>query len=250
MLVQSSSYEVIAGSLARAAGTLKAESLKAESPKAESSDSKAESRKANLSEIKSPEAKRSAVKQSESGSSENEPTGAGGPKAEAFGRAYVTHRRSLLRYISGLTAGDAQRAEDVFHETMLRAWRHPDLLAQDESTLRPWLFAVARRIVIDGWRARSARPSEVLILDGVSETVPVARDEIEELVTRLEVRQALRHLTPQQFAAIVEVYYRQRSVAETARILGVPAGTIKSQLYYALKALRAALTQAERPSPQ
>lgn len=164
--------------------------------------------------------------------------------AESLRQAYLVHHRSLLGYITGLAAGDRHRAEDVIQETMLRAWRHPELLAQGAGALRPWLFAVARHILIDGWRARSARPAEVL--DEVAETAAEAPDENEVLLDRLEMLAALRRLSPEHQAALVEIYYRQRSVAETARVLGIPAGTIKSRAYYALKALRTALEESHR----
>jgi len=58
-----------------------------------------------------------------------------------------------------LTSGDRQRAEDIVQETLLRAWQHPDAIA--ERPPRPWLFAVARNLAVDAYRARKARPREV-----------------------------------------------------------------------------------------
>jgi RNA polymerase sigma-70 factor (ECF subfamily) len=161
--------------------------------------------------------------------------------AEALREAFLVHHRSLLGYVTRLAAGDQHRAEDVIQETMLRAWRHPEVLARGAASLRPWLFAVARRIVIDGWRAKSARPAEVF--DEVPESAPVVPDEIEDLLDRLAMAGALSGLSPAHRSALVEIYYRQRSMAEIANALGIPAGTIKSRVFYALKALRAALQE-------
>src|ERR1700733_4497609 len=69
------------------------------------------------------------------------------------------HAGPLLRYAMYLTGGDRQRAEDVVQEVLLRAWQHPDAVAGQPA--RPWLFTVAKNLVIDGQRARRARPQEV-----------------------------------------------------------------------------------------
>src|SRR5438876_612430 len=78
---------------------------------------------------------------------------------EAFVRAlYAEHGGALLRYALHLTGGDRQRAEDLVQETIVRAWRHPEALA--DRPARPWLFAVARNLAVDSYRARQARPPE------------------------------------------------------------------------------------------
>src|ERR1039458_1941160 len=70
---------------------------------------------------------------------------------------YAEHAGPLLRYAFHLTSGDRQRAEDIVQETLLRAWLHPDAIA--ERPARPWLFAVARNLAVDSHRARNARPA-------------------------------------------------------------------------------------------
>ena len=78
---------------------------------------------------------------------------------EAFVRAlYAEHGGALLRYALHLAGGDRQRAEDLVQETIVRAWRHPEALAGRPA--RPWLFAVARNLAVDSYRARQARPQE------------------------------------------------------------------------------------------
>ncbi|WP_083913472.1 sigma factor-like helix-turn-helix DNA-binding protein [Nocardia concava] len=52
------------------------------------------------------------------------------------------------------------------------------------------------------------------------------------------VSEALARLSPEHRAVVVELYYRDRSVAETARPLGIAEGTVKSRSYYAVRALR------------
>jgi RNA polymerase sigma-70 factor, ECF subfamily len=158
---------------------------------------------------------------------------------EALVRAlYDEHAAPLLRYALRLTSGDRQRAEDIVQETLLRAWLHPEAIA--ERPARPWLFAVARNLAVDSHRARNARPREVG--EAALELVPVA-DEADRVLESWAVADALRDLRPEHRQVLVQTYYLGRSVAEAAAELGIPGGTVKSRTFYALKALKLALEE-------
>src|SRR6266513_84880 len=138
---------------------------------------------------------------------------------ETFVRAlYAEHGGALLRYALHLTGGDRQRAEDLVQETIVRAWRHPEALA--DRPARPWLFAVARNLAVDAYRARKARPREVG--EAALELVP-APDEAERALESWAVADALKSLRPEHRGVLLETYYRGRSVAEAAVVLGIPA---------------------------
>lgn len=151
---------------------------------------------------------------------------------------YAEHSGPLLGYALRLTNGDRQHAEDVVQETLLRAWSHPQAL--DGRPIRPWLFTVARNLVVDAVRARRSRPPEVG--DAALEVLPAA-DEIDRALESWTVAEALADLSPEHRSVLVETYYRGRSVGEAAQALGVPPGTVKSRTYYALRALRLALEE-------
>jgi RNA polymerase sigma-70 factor, ECF subfamily len=153
---------------------------------------------------------------------------------------YDLHARVLLAYALRLTDGDRVRAEDIVQETLLRAWRNRELLDDDVRPVRPWLFTVAQRLAIDAHRARQARPPEVG--DGALASVP-SLDDVEQALDRIVVADALRALSQEHRAVIVETYFRGRSVAEAAVVLGIPPGTVKSRCYYALRALKLALAE-------
>jgi RNA polymerase sigma-70 factor (ECF subfamily) len=153
-------------------------------------------------------------------------------------RLYDNHAAALRGYVTALLEGDRQSAEDVVQETVVRAWRHADRLDGDGESFRPWLLKVARRLVIDRYRQRTSQPAEIGgdTPDRISET-----DESERKLSALVVSEALSALSPAHREVIVEVYYRGNTIDEAARLLGVPAGTVKSRTYYALRALRQAL---------
>jgi RNA polymerase sigma-70 factor (ECF subfamily) len=150
------------------------------------------------------------------------------------------HGGPLLAYATRLTDGDRQRAEDIVQETLLRAWRHPEALAADRGSARPWLCTVARNLAVDAHRARMARPPEVGP-DALS--VVAVGDEADRVLESWIVTDALRALSADHREVLVETYFRGKSVAEAASALGVPPGTVKSRTYYALRALRLALTE-------
>jgi RNA polymerase sigma-70 factor (ECF subfamily) len=134
------------------------------------------------------------------------------------------HAAALWSYCVRLTGHDHARAEDVVQETLLRAW----------------LYTVARNIVIDEWRTKRAR-SEVAVAE-VPEP-PGAGDGTDEQLLAWVVAEAVTKLSPEHRAVLVECYYRGRPVAEAARLLGIPEGTVKSRTHYALRALRLALEE-------
>jgi RNA polymerase sigma-70 factor (ECF subfamily) len=148
---------------------------------------------------------------------------------------------ALHRYVSRLTAHDTQLAEDVVQETLLRAWQRPNIVNNRYSSIRPWLFTVARNLVHDHWRARKSRPAEVG--DAELDTVAEERDHIDETVQAHAMRQAMARLSPEHRAVLAQVYYRGLSIVDAAAALGVPVGTVKSRSYYALRSLRLALEE-------
>jgi RNA polymerase sigma-70 factor (ECF subfamily) len=162
---------------------------------------------------------------------------------------YDAHAGVLLGYVRRLVGGDLARAEDVVQETLLRAWRHPQALDPRRTggtSVRAWLLTVARHLVIDGERARRARPTEVPH-DAGSEgiTPPGTRphsvdDRLDQILLAHGMSEALEALTADHRAVLEQLYYLDRSVADTARALGVPEGTVKSRAYYGLRALRIA----------
>src|SRR5262249_8796650 len=155
---------------------------------------------------------------------------------------YRQYHGPLLLFVIRLTAGDRQQAEDVVQETMVRAWREARRLDLSEPSLMPWLATVARRIVIDEHRRKRVRPLEI----GGAEVVdraPVAADETDHLLRKMLVTEALQALTPAQREVLNETILRDRTVNEAAEGLGSPVGTVKSRVYYALKALRVALAE-------
>lgn len=159
--------------------------------------------------------------------------------AEAMTELWHRHGDSLLRFALKLTRGDQHRAEDIVQETLVRAWRHPEVVRGGKGAIRAWLFTVTRHVAIDMWRARS-RADETI--DDWQTDRPDPAEPIEQVVTAMEVQAALSQLTPQQRDVVVAMYFHGRSTAEIAESLGIPVGTVKSRVHYGLRRLRELLS--------
>jgi RNA polymerase sigma-70 factor (ECF subfamily) len=172
----------------------------------------------------------------------------GGRRAEVADEAlvrcvYEEHGRAILAYATGLL-GDRHAAEDIVQEALMRAWRNPEALTNGKGSVRGWLLTVTRNLVIDRLRVNTARP-----LTEADEPArePAVGDHAEAVVDALLVTAALGHLSSEHRQVLVEVYFKGRSVAETAQALGIPPGTVKSRCYNALRALRGHLGPAGGP---
>jgi len=155
-----------------------------------------------------------------------------------FRSLYAEHRPALLRLATVLTGEDRGRAEDLVQETMLRAWTHRANLDIQHRSPRAWLITVARHLAVDAHRAWRARPPEAELDDDLA---LAGGQRADASIDGAGVRAALAALPGPQRQVLAEIYYRDRSVAETAHILKIPPGTVRSRTFYGLRALRRAL---------
>lgn len=145
----------------------------------------------------------------------------------------------VLRYVD-----DVHRAQDLVQETLLRAWAGLHRIDASRGSTRSYLLTIARNVVTDSWRAEQRRVRLVTgdaALDA-AHAVPSTAD-VDHAIEAWLVAEALTHLTPEHRGVVRSLYFEGRSVAETAQHLEVPAGTVKSRAYYAVRALRVALEE-------
>jgi RNA polymerase sigma-70 factor (ECF subfamily) len=158
--------------------------------------------------------------------------------------AYAAHGRELYRFALR-SLSDSGLAEEAVQTTYLRAWRAAARFDESLGSLRTWLFAILRNVVVDMARARAARPSlaDAPPAEYGSERWPASESEVDRMLVAWQVEEALRRLSADHRTALIEIYYRSRSYEEVALELAIPTGTVKSRVYYALKALRLALEE-------
>src|SRR5437763_15825007 len=126
--------------------------------------------------------------------------------------AYAAHSGELYGF-AVRSLGDRGLAEEAVQETFLRAWRAGDRFDPELGSLRTWLFAILRNVVIDLGRARAARP-------GILDEAPEGVDEpLEQALLAWQVEEALRRIGTSHRQVIVETYFRGRPYAELAAAL-------------------------------
>lgn len=158
-----------------------------------------------------------------------------GPLIELYDR-YAT---PIYRFGLGLL-GDRHQAEELVQETFLRLWRSAPRFDAAQSSVRSFIFLLARRSAADARRRQAARPT----VAGEPEPDvhpapdPVPEEVVERIAVGLEVREALEDL-PGKYRDVLELGYdRQLSQSEIASQLGIPLGTVKTRTYHALRAMR------------
>ena len=153
---------------------------------------------------------------------------------QAFDELYKRHRQPLFNFVCRLLQDEAL-AEDVFQETYMRVLENADRF-KPRAKFSTWLYTVAHNLCMDELRRRKMSiPAEKMAAP------PPARDPHDHLLAREEAAAAhhlLAALQPHLRAVVVLRVLRDCSQEETAKIVGVPVGTVKSRLHHALKQLR------------
>jgi RNA polymerase sigma-70 factor (ECF subfamily) len=132
---------------------------------------------------------------------------------------------------------DVDRAEDALQDALVIAWRElPEL--RDPDRFDFWVQRILANMCIEHARRDRRRYAslQVLTLDDHS-----APDELQGIVDRDTVDRAFRRLKPEERTVLVLRHYLGYEPAVIAEILGVPAGTIRSRLHHAHRAMRAAI---------
>ena len=152
---------------------------------------------------------------------------------------YTDYAKALHGYVEQFCP-DRTSADDIVQETFIRAWRHLPQLSADDRPIRPWLFRVARNLLIDANRAARAQP---MVVPDQAAGEAGTDSGLEEILDRQLVSAALQHLSPAHQTVLVETFYRGGTMATVARELGIPHGTARSRPHYALDAMRKELQE-------
>jgi RNA polymerase sigma-70 factor (ECF subfamily) len=160
---------------------------------------------------------------------------------EAFGVLARVHGDRLYA-IAQRILREVDRSEDAVQQALVIAWRELPRL-RDPDRFEPWLHRIVVHACYGEARRRREWTAHVRLLpvDG-----PAQPDESSNLANRDLVDRGFRRLPPEQRAILVLHHYLGLTPAEIAETLGIPAGTARSRLHYAHRAMRAALEADER----
>jgi RNA polymerase sigma-70 factor, ECF subfamily len=155
---------------------------------------------------------------------------------------YARHNVRVFRFIVRLT-GNTSTAEDLVSEVFLDVWRQADAF-EAKCQVSTWLLAIARYKALSSLRRRS----EEQLDDKVAATIEDTSDNAETIVYHKDrsalVQKCLTQLSPAHREVIDLVYYHEKSVEEVSKIVGVPAATVKTRMFYARNKLQELLKQS------
>jgi RNA polymerase sigma-70 factor, ECF subfamily len=144
---------------------------------------------------------------------------------------YGRHNVRVYRFILRLTSNQSL-AEDLVSEVFLDVWRQADAF-EAKSQVSTWLLAIARYKALSALRRRTDEHLD----DQTAATIEDTADTPEAVVgtknRNMIVQKCLTQLSPAHREVIDLVYYHEKSVDEVAKIVGVPAATVKTRMFYA-----------------
>ena len=148
---------------------------------------------------------------------------------------FARHRTFVYRWLLGFVSNETL-AEDLLSEVFFDVWRQADRF-EGRSSVSTWLISIAR------FKALSARRRQVDLELGeeIETSVADPADDPEAALQEKHrselLRRALSRLSSEHRKIIDLVYYHEKSIAECAEILGIPAATVKTRMFYARKKL-------------
>ena len=161
-----------------------------------------------------------------------------------FGR----HRQRVYRFALRLVGNDAT-AEDIVSEVFLELWRRAASFKR-RAQLSTWLLAITRNKALSALRARVDQPLDDATAEAMPDPAITAEESLQASERSALLRPCLERLSPAHREIIDLVYYHEKSVDEVAAIVGVPAATVKTRMFYARKRLAELAKGAGITAPQ
>lgn len=148
-----------------------------------------------------------------------------------FERYQLIVYRFVLRLV-----GNSSTAEDIVSDVFIELWRHAARF-EGRAQLSTWILAIARNKAVSAMRGRIDQPLEDTMLEAIPDQGMTAEETLHASERSAVLRQCLVQLSPAHREIIDLVYYHEKSVEEVSVILGVPAATVKTRMFYARRRL-------------
>ncbi|HSS63460.1 MAG TPA: RNA polymerase sigma factor [Gammaproteobacteria bacterium] len=153
---------------------------------------------------------------------------------KTFERLVVEQIPRLRRYARALT-GDRVPADDLVQETLARAISRRHLWVP-RSRIRPWLFTIMHNLFVNDLQKQARTPA--LFAAEENDARLAAKGHAETDLILRDLDRALAELTEEQREVVLLIGLEQLSYKETARVLGIPPGTVMSRLSRGRERLR------------
>ena len=148
---------------------------------------------------------------------------------------FARHRTFVYRWLLGFVSNETL-AEDLLSEVFFDVWRQADRF-EGRSSVSTWLISIARFKALSARRRRVDLELGEEIETSVADPADDPEAALQEKHRSELLRRALSRLSSEHRKIIDLVYYHEKSIAECAKILGIPAATVKTRMFYARKKL-------------
>lgn len=156
---------------------------------------------------------------------------------------YRRHAQALLAYLMSI-AGSHEAAEEILQDTFVAAWNGASRF-QNRSSVRTWLFGIARRQAMNTLRRKSLPTTDDSNLDTFSGHEPEPEQWVIARAERDRIARAVAALSPVHREVLTLTFVHHLSYEEITDVLEIPTGTVKSRLSNARRALRTELARLE-----
>jgi RNA polymerase sigma-70 factor (ECF subfamily) len=155
---------------------------------------------------------------------------------------YARHNVRVYRFIVRLTANPTL-AEDLVSEVFLDVWRQADSF-EAKCQVSTWLLAIARYKALSALRRRCDDQLDDVMAASIADPADDPETTVYNKDRSAIVQKCLAQLSPAHREVLDLVYYHEKSVDEVAQIVGVPAATVKTRMFYARNKMADLLKQA------
>lgn len=159
---------------------------------------------------------------------------AGGDRL-AMQALYARHHVKVFRFVLRLVRNEAS-AQDLISEVFLDVWRQAARF-EGRSAVSTWILAIARFKALSSVRRRKEAQLDEEEAERIEDEADTPEVALQKKDTGEVLRQCLAKLSPDHREIIDLVYYHEKSVKETAEIVGVAEATVKTRMFYARKKL-------------
>jgi RNA polymerase sigma-70 factor, ECF subfamily len=141
----------------------------------------------------------------------------------------------VYHFVLRLVANSAT-AEDIVSDVFIELWRHAASF-EGRARLSTWIFAIARNKAVSAMRGRIDLPLEDAMAEAIPDRACTAEEILDASQQAAALHRCLAQLSPAHREIIDLVYYHEKSVEEVSTIVGVPAATVKTRMFYARRQL-------------
>ncbi|WP_020179178.1 sigma-70 family RNA polymerase sigma factor [Methylopila sp. M107] len=155
---------------------------------------------------------------------------------------YARHSTRAFRFLIRLVR-DEGRAEDLMNDTFFDVWRQASRF-EGRSSVSTWILSIARFKALSAMRRTTEKELEPEVAEAVEDDADNPEVTSQKLSKAQAMRRCLDLLSAEHREIVDLVYYHEKSVEEASEIIGIPAATVKTRMFYARKKLAEHLSAA------